>query len=99
MIGNGDIVMPEDAVRMLNETGCDAVMIGRTAIGNPWIFSQTLSFLRGEPVVPADLSLRYRTIIRYLEASVNYFGKKRLLHDAQPSRMVRERTSSQQPFP
>jgi len=68
--------MPEDAVRMLNETGCDAVMIGRTAIGNPWIFSQTLSFLRGEPVVPADLSLRYRTIIRYLEASVNYFGEK-----------------------
>jgi len=45
VIGNGDVKTPEDAKRMLEMTNCDGIMIGRGALGNPWIFSQTLKYL------------------------------------------------------
>src|SRR6185295_17893227 len=44
VIGNGDIRTPEDAAAMIAQTGCDAVMIGRTAASNPWIFRQIAQY-------------------------------------------------------
>lgn len=53
VVGNGDIWTPEDAGRMLAQTGCDGVMIGRGALGNPWLLKRTVQYLRGDPVDPA----------------------------------------------
>ena len=53
VIGNGDIWYPEDALRMVHETGCDAVMIGRGALRNPWIFSQIQALKAGKTTTPS----------------------------------------------
>lgn len=50
VIGNGDIFTPNDAVKMMNETGCDGIMIGRGALGNPWIFENTVDLFEGRPI-------------------------------------------------
>ncbi|MCP3980264.1 MAG: tRNA dihydrouridine synthase DusB [bacterium] len=59
VVGNGDVTSAQDALRMFGETGCDAVMIGRASMKNPWIYRQTQSLLRGEePCEPTDADRR-----------------------------------------
>ncbi len=77
VIGNGDIVTPEDVLVMKKETGCDAVMIGRAAIGNPWVFSQVTSLMNGKEQVPPDLEERFDAMTKYLNTSIECFGEKR----------------------
>ena len=59
VVGNGDVEQAGDVIRMMGETGCDAVMIGRASMKNPWIYRQTSALLRGEePVQPTLLDRR-----------------------------------------
>jgi tRNA-dihydrouridine synthase B len=61
VIGNGDITRPAHVLTRLKESGCAGVMIGRGALGNPWIFSQTLDLLHGRPMEPVSLTERFST--------------------------------------
>lgn len=65
VIGNGDVKTACDAEKMLRETGCDGVMIGRAALGNPWIFSQAKALLSGGPVPEVTLRRRVETAMEH----------------------------------
>lgn len=75
VIGNGDITSPEDAERMLAETGCDGIMIGRAARGNPWIFKSTVHYLNtGELPEKPPLEEVKRMILRHAKMLIEYKG-------------------------
>ncbi|MDI3530087.1 MAG: tRNA-dihydrouridine synthase, partial [Thermoanaerobacter sp.] len=77
VIGNGDIFTPEDAKRMFEETGCDAILIGRGAQGNPWIFKRTVHFLNtGELLPEPTIQEKIEVIIRHLEMMIEYKGER-----------------------
>ena len=66
IIGNGDIKTPMDAKRMLSETHCDAIMIGRGVLGNPWLIKNTLRYLNGEELFPVTVEDRIRMCLKHL---------------------------------
>lgn len=67
VIGNGDITDGESAVSMMRETGCDGVMIGRAALGQPWIFREIKAAIAGQPYTPPTLAERLEVAIRHAE--------------------------------
>ena len=70
VIGNGDIRAPQDAVRMIEETGCDAVMIGRTASSNPWIFRQISDYIATGAYSEPTESDRHKLLMDYFQSLV-----------------------------
>ena len=74
VIGNGDICTARDAQKMVEITGCDGVMIGRGALGNPWFFSEISNAVRGEEFVPPTLEERIKTALSHLELMRLYKG-------------------------
>ena len=104
VIGNGDVTTPQEAKQMMAETGCDAVMIGRAARGNPWIFSQTVTYFRtgavpSEPT-PAD---RIRMALSHIEKAVAFYGERTASlemkkHAAWYVRHIREGSATSQAY-
>lgn len=75
VIGNGDVMSGEDALRMQEATGCDGVMIGRGAQGNPWIFSELLEYDRTGVMPPRpDVSVIRDTMLRHARLQIEYKG-------------------------
>jgi nifR3 family TIM-barrel protein len=77
VIGNGDVVSPETAKRMFDETGCDAIMIGRGALGNPWIFDRISHYIHSGEILPEpSCEKRIDASILHLNMMYNFKGQK-----------------------
>ncbi|HVE12836.1 MAG TPA: tRNA dihydrouridine synthase DusB [Elusimicrobiota bacterium] len=78
VIGNGDVASGADALRLKEESGCDAVMIGRGALGNPWIYKDVAASLAGSSGAssPPTFEERKRTLLRHLELEVEHEGER-----------------------
>ena len=85
VVGNGDIRSADDAARMMAATGCDAVMIGRAAVGYPAIFSEVVGRLAGRPLPPLDVNQRIEVMRRFVMMSASCFG------EARAARLMRSR--------
>jgi nifR3 family TIM-barrel protein len=77
VLANGDVVRPEDAIALLTETGAAGVMIGRGAMGNPWIFQQILALQGGRAPRPPTAAERFETIERHIALMEDCFEDDR----------------------
>ncbi|HXT22334.1 MAG TPA: tRNA dihydrouridine synthase DusB [Thermoanaerobaculia bacterium] len=80
VVGNGDVRTPADAARMLQQTGCDGVMIGRGATRNPWIFRQAAALLAGGEAAPPTLAERRALVLDHFRAVVDREPEGAALH-------------------
>lgn len=77
VFANGDVVLPEQALDMLDETGAAGVMIGRGALANPWLFRQAVSLDGGELPRTPSRQERLELVERHLATMIDYFGDER----------------------
>jgi nifR3 family TIM-barrel protein len=84
VIGNGDVTGAQPAALMLEQTGCDAVMVGRAALGNPWIFRQINDYLTESCCIvpPPGVYERMLVMARHVERMCRYKGEKRAMREA-----------------
>lgn len=81
VIGNGDVSSPQAAARLIEETGCDGIMVGRAAIGNPWILRDIAHFLRtGELLPPPTLQERAEAALSHLCDLAQSMGEGPAVH-------------------
>lgn len=77
VIGNGDVVDGKSAARLMEETGCDMVMVGRGALGRPWVFSEINAYLDHEVILPEPtVSQKMLVMLRHIEALCEYKGER-----------------------
>lgn len=76
VVGNGDIYTADDALNMIDKTGCDGVMIGRGAQGNPWIFEEISARLEGREYAAPTIDERVRVALVQLEATIKEKGER-----------------------
>ena len=77
VIGNGDVIDGISAARLIEETGCDMVMVGRGALGRPWVFSQINAYLDHEVILPdPPVVERMRVMLKHIEALCEYKGER-----------------------
>jgi len=86
VVGNGDVRTPQDAVRMLEDTGCDGVMVGRAAIANPWALARISAAMRGLPEPPeptiaerCEVAMEHLKSLIAFEAEVETWNEAKLL--------------------
>ena len=77
VVGNGDILSEQDAQEMFSQTGCDSVMIGRGAMGNPWIFSRIKALLSNKPVQKPTVNERIETAFEHIRRYKKLYGEKK----------------------
>ena len=75
VIGNGDVKTKEDALKMFEQTGVDGIMIGRASMGNPWIFEEIISYLKGEKIRNISKEEKLDTILKHIELEVEEKGE------------------------
>ena len=75
VIGNGDVKSPEDAKRLLEQTKCDGIMIGRGALGSPWIFEQVKTYLQDGTIRKISNKEKLETILKHIELEVAEKGE------------------------
>lgn len=82
VIGNGDVCSGEDVVRMKEQTGCDSVMIGRAAKGNPWIFKEIKEYLKSKTVLKRPCVEQIKEmILRHTSLMIEYKGEYTGIHE------------------
>ena len=83
VIGNGDVVDAKSAAALYEQTGCDLIMVGRGALGAPWIFSQIEAYLNHEVLLPTpSMTQRMATLMKQVELTVQYKGERVALLEA-----------------
>ena len=76
VIGNGDIKTKEDALKMFEQTGVDGIMIGRAALGKPWIFSEIIEYLQNKEITHIEKNEQLNVMLEHINLEVSEKGEK-----------------------